>query len=50
VLIALPISGGNASAQQFFRFSRTVVLRQRLGEHLISRHVIGVGFEQCLEM
>jgi len=52
MLIALPISRRNAPAQKTFRVFRSVVLRQGLRIHLITRNVIRIyvqqGFEMCL--
>ena len=50
MLIALPISCGNAPVQQRLGFFRAIVLRQRLRVHLVARHIIGICFEQVFEM
>lgn len=50
MLIALATGGGNAFSEQFFGFRRAVVLREGLGVHLISGHVVGIGLEQSLEV
>jgi len=50
MLVALPISGRNAPTQQHLRFFPAVVLREGLRVHLIAGHIIGIRFQQALEM
>lgn len=50
VLIALAISRGDAFVQESLRFFGAIVFGESLRVHLVTGNVVGIGFEQSLEV